>query len=240
MRRIHLLSTVAASLLLCSGALHAQGKLEIVGGDTHDWGTVAPAKLTTVVKVKNVGSGDLNVLEVRPTCLCTIAPIDKNLLKPGEVAQINITLDASSKSGLVERNIIIRSNDSSNPQQTLHLRATIKRDLTLTPANYLVVQGGRKGVESPATAIVITNTSDAPITIFSPGAPQGNVKARFEMPPQKELKPGEQLELKAFITPLDAAGMSGNIKVKTTSQQTPFIELVIAGTMAQDDKSQSH
>jgi Protein of unknown function (DUF1573) len=240
MRRVDLLHAISAFFLLCAGSLHAQGKLEIVGGDTHDWGTVAPGKLTAVVELKNVGSEDLNVLEVRPTCLCTIAPIDKNLLKPGEVARIDVTLDATTKAGPLERNIVIRSSDPDRPQQTLRLKATLTRDLTFTPSSYFVVEGGRRGVEMPATPIVVTNTGNTPFTIHMPGAPQGNFKARFDMPRQVELKPGEKFELKAFITPLADADISGTIKMKTSSPQTPFADLFVTGTMAQDDKSQSH
>jgi hypothetical protein len=239
MRFQHILHSVAVFLLLCAASLHAQGKLEIIGGSTHDWGNVAPGKLTAVVELKNVGSGDLNIVEVRPTCLCTIAPIDRNLLKPGEIAKINITLDASSKTGVVERGIIIRSSDSSNPQQTLHLKATVKRDLTFAPSQALVVRGGQKDVEAPAEPVIVTNTADAPITLFAPGAPQGNFKSRFDMPAQVVLKPGEHLELKAFITPLVATGMAGTVKMKTSSQQMPYVDLTVAGTMGQDDRSQS-
>jgi hypothetical protein len=231
---------IAALLFLCAASLHAQGTLEIVGGDTHDWGTVSPGKLTTIVELKNVGASDLNISAVRPTCLCTVAPIDKNLLKPGEVAHVDITLDATSKFGPVERSIVIHSSDSSAPQRTLHLKATIKRDLTITPSNYLVVDGAMKDVESAAVPIVIANTGKTVVTLSPPGAPQGNFKARFDLLEQKELKPGEQLELKAFITPLVASGMTGTIKMRTTSPQMPFIDLTVTGTMVPADKSQSH
>lgn len=230
---------IAAVGSLGAGALHAQGTLEIQGGDTHDWGLVAPGRLTTIVKLKNVGSGTLNISEVRPTCLCTVAPIDRNMLEPGEIAHIDVTLDVTGKSGLVERNIVIRSSDSANPQRILRLKASVKRDLTITPSSYLVLNGGKKDLESAADPIVITNTSSAPITLYPPSAPQGNLKARFDMKEPRELKPGEQLELKGFITPLDAKSVSGTIKMKTSSPQFTFIDLVVTGTMAPEDKSQS-
>jgi hypothetical protein len=236
----HLLHTIAGLFLFSAISLHAQGKLEILGGDTHDWGNVAPGKLTAVVELKNVGSGDLKIVEVRPTCLCTIAPFDKNLLKPGEISKVDITLDATSKSGLVERNIIIRTSDSATPQQTLHLKAMVKRDLTFSPAQALIIRDAHKDVESAAEQIVVTNTASMPITIYTPGAPQGNIKSRFDMPEQVTLKPGENFVLKGFITPLAATGMTGTIKMKTSSQQMPYIDLTIAGTMAGGDASQSH
>ena len=88
MKRVHLIRTLfaAAVVTVCaSAAASAQGTLEIIGGDTYDWGTVAPGKLTTTVEVKNTGAQDLKITEVRPGCGCTAAPIDKNLLNPNEI-----------------------------------------------------------------------------------------------------------------------------------------------------------
>src|SRR5437667_12794840 len=61
------------------------GKIEIVGGDTYNWGNVQPGELKATIQVKNTGQGDLKITDVHPGCGCTVtSPIDKNPLKPGE------------------------------------------------------------------------------------------------------------------------------------------------------------
>jgi hypothetical protein len=229
---VRALFTAAVVAVCASAAASAQGKLEIIGGDTYDWGTVAPGKLTTTVEVKNIGNGDLKISEVRPGCGCTAAPIDKNLLKEGEIGKINITLDVTARTGPVEKTVSITSSDSSQAVRILHLKANIKRAITFTPSQYFVVTEGKMGVESPATAIRIANTSDAPITIYPPEFTNGNVKVRFDLKEKKDLKPGEEYELKAYVTPLEGETLYGAAKMKTSSNESPSIDLTISGTMA--------
>lgn len=226
---------VAAAVVLYGGvAVHAQSKMEIVGGDTYDWGTVAPGKLQTVVQVKNVGTQELKINEVRPSCGCTAAPIDKNLLQPGEIGKISITLDVSSRSGPVEKTITITSNDSTAPVRTLHLKADVHRAITVTPMQYMLVNDGKVGVASQASAMMIKNTSDKPITIYPPElVPGGNIGVVFNLSAKRDLKPGEEFELKATVTPKEERSLYGTAKMKTTSTEMPVIDFTINGTMTQ-------
>ena len=52
------------------GAL-AQPKLEVIGGETYDWGKVKPPKeghLEAEIKMKNVGDRSMKITDVRPGC----------------------------------------------------------------------------------------------------------------------------------------------------------------------------
>ncbi|MEP7219559.1 MAG: DUF1573 domain-containing protein [Bacteroidota bacterium] len=213
-------------------AARAQGKLEIIGGDIHDWGTVAPGKLTAVVEVKNIGAGELNITDVHPSCSCTASPIDKKVLGPGEIGKISIPVDAANKRGLVEKTITIASSDPTAAVKVLRLRATIKQSIMFTPSQYFTLIDGKVGVEMPATTVRITNSGDSAFTVFPPELAKGNVRVRFDMTGKKELKVGEELELKAYITPLDKESISGTVKLKTTDPEYPTVDLTISGTLA--------
>ncbi len=237
MTRSSMIRTAAAAiaLVVTAGTMAvAQPKLEIVGGDTYDWGKVAPAKLTTVVQVKNAGNADLKITEVRPGCGCTAAPIDKDLLKPGEIGKISITLDVTSRSGLTEKIVTITSNDTAAPSQVLHLKADVRRAVTFTPMQYLVVANGAKGVEAAASPITIKNTSDAPITVEVPQLAAGEkVKVRFDMKGKKELKPGEEFTLLSYITPTEAMSVQSKVMMKTSSSEMPSIEIPLSVTVSE-------
>lgn len=237
MRNFSIIRTIAAgfALALAAGtAAYAQPKMEIVGGDTYDWGRVPPGKLTTVVQVKNVGDQDLKISEVRPACGCTAAPIDKNLLPPGDIGKISITLDVNSRSGPVEKTVTISSNDSTMPARILHLKADVHRAITCTPMQYMLVTDAKVGVESPASAVTIKNTSDAPFTLQKPELTgDGNFSARYNLTAAKVLKPGDEFELKAFITPKDETSLRGTIRVNTTNSETPSIDIPVNGSMSQ-------
>jgi len=236
MKPVYLIRGAFAAALLsaCIGsAAHAQGKIEIVGGDTHDWGTVAPSNLTTVVEIKNTGQGDLKITEVRPGCGCTLASkIDKDVLKPGEIGKFNIGLNvASYQPGPISKIVTIRSSDPADSVKILHLAATIKRAFTVTPSNYFLVSNGKVGVEAAASSVHIKNTGEQAFTVFPPEFGTGNIKVRFDLKEKKELKPGDDLELKAYVTPLEAQSVYGSIKVKTSSKEQENIDLNVTGTM---------
>ncbi len=241
MKGMHLLRGLSAAALVAicmAGTAYAQGKLEIVGGDTYDWGTVAPGKLTTVVEVKNVGTGELKISDVHPSCGCTAAPIDKNVLQPNEIGKISVSLDVSTRSGPVEKTISITSDDAANAVQILRLRANIRRPLTVTPAMYMVISDGKVGVESAATPLRISNSSEETITLYPPEFAQGNATVRFDMQGKKELKPGEEYELKAYVTPKEESHVYGQVKMKTTSTEMPSLDFNVSGTMVKPDAPQ--
>lgn len=225
----------AVALAFVAGATaFAQPKMDIIGGDTHDWGTVAPGKLTTVVELKNVGNSELKIADVRPGCGCTAAPIDKNLLAPGEVGKISITLDVSQRSGPVDKIVTITSNDSTAPSRVLHLKADVRRAITCTPMQYMLVTNATKGVETASSPMTIKNTSDAPITFEVPTlADGGNISVRFDMTAPKTLKPGEEFPLVAHVTPKEATSLYGVIKVKTSNTEMPTFDVSLSGTMNQ-------
>ena len=80
--------------VLWSASLQAQPKLIMVAGDTYDWGVVTDlaAPLKSRIELKNVGTQEVVIDEVKPTCGCTLAPLEKNRLQPGESTFMNITL----------------------------------------------------------------------------------------------------------------------------------------------------
>jgi hypothetical protein len=214
-----------------------KGTIEVVGGTSFDWGTVAPGELTTVIEVRNLGPGDVKITEVRPSCGCTVAPIDKNLLHPGEVGKISVKLDARTRFGQQHKVITVMS-DATNPQQVITLTANVKPVVQVTPVNYFLINDAPVGVEQ-SSALKLKNASEKPMTIFPPTLEDGNVKIRFNLTKKKDLKPGEEIELTAYITPLAAGAINGKIHVKTSTKEEPVKELSIYGTATAKEATHS-
>jgi len=221
-----------AILVAGSVASTAQGKIEVVGGDTYDWGVVAPGKLKAAIKVRNIGSDSLKINEVRPACGCTVAPIDKNLLQVGEEATIDVTLDVAGRTGPVEKTITLSSTDKDTPYYIIHLKAKVHRALTIMPSNYFVVSEGQKGVATDVSAIRIMNTGTTPVTLNPPQLNAGNVKIEFPgMEEPREVQPGDALELQARVTPLDDKYLFGELSMSTSSPEMPQLTLSVTGSM---------
>lgn len=215
--------------LSCTLAV-AQPKMVIVGGETHDWGKVPPQVLHTEIQIKNEGNQDLHIKEVRPGCGCTASKLDTDVVAPGAQAVVKITLDAANKSGELVKIVSITTDDPTTPSVTYTLKASIKRAMTITPADYFLVNNGKIGVEQE-TKIMITNSGEEEFTVEAPEFVSGNMKVRFDLKKAQVLKPGDGMELKAFVTPSAAGSMNGSVKVKTTSKERPELALAIYGNI---------
>jgi len=241
--------TAVLAMALAAGIAYAQPKIEIVGGDKYDWGTVAPAKLTATIRIKNAGDSTLNISDVRPGCGCTLTKIDKKELAPGDEATIDLSLDAVYRTGDLTKTVTISSNDRSAPYKVLTLHANVKRAVQFVPAQYFILSDAKVGQEMEAQSVRILNSGDTPFKVSPPTLAGGNVKARFALVSPKdgkiadgqtyELQPGQEVEVKAYVTPQDARSVYGTVRMETTSSEYPSVDLSITGTMAQTTTSTS-
>lgn len=143
MKKIH---TILFSITLLCGGLVAcmsnteQGKrdkraesLQYVEKDTEayttikyidsvkDFGTV---KKGTQVKLKytfqNVGINPLYVINVQPSCGCTVADFTKGAILPGKTGEINASFDSNhGTTGSVRKSLIVTTNTTNDPNYVL-------------------------------------------------------------------------------------------------------------------------
>jgi hypothetical protein len=222
---------VAFTLVLIGAAsAFAQAKIEVVGGDTFDWGKVPPGELTTTIEIRNSGTSTLHISKIQPGCGCTAAPIDKDTLQPGEIGKMSVKLDARTRAGALHKTIAIYSDDPVAPVKMVNLKADIRPVLEFRPAQWFMVNDGKVGAETASTVSII-NSGDKPFTVFAPELTSGNVKARFNLTDKQELKPGQELQITAYVTPQAAGPLNGIVRLKTSTKEYPFVELVMYGNV---------
>lgn len=221
--------------MVCAIAAHAQAKLEIVGGETYDWGRVKPPKtghLDAEIKMKNVGTERLKITDVHPGCGCTKTDPDKLELAPGEVSTMQVQLSVfPSLVGSVRKNIEVSwmdagSSDTSEKKTTIWLTAFMYRALVVHPMPFINFVNLQVGTETESI-VLIENNSDQDITLYDWVADNGitcNYKDRVTV------KPKEKIELVARFTPKEAGGFTGMVKAKTSSPDLPVLELPAYGT----------
>jgi hypothetical protein len=227
--RTVLVALAAATVFTATAS--AQAKIEVVGGDTFDWGKVAPGDLKTVIELRNAGTDTLKIDRIQPGCGCTAAPIDKNVLGPGETGKISVNLDAKNRSGALHKIITVYSDDPVAPTTVINLKAEIKPVMEFRPTEWFLVNDAKVGVES-ASSIRLVNSGDAAFTVFPPELTTGNFQVRFNMKEKQELQPGQEIEITAFVTPQAAGAMNGTIRLKTTTKEYPTKELTVYGNVA--------
>jgi hypothetical protein len=230
-KALRTLVMTAALFAVAAGSASAQGKIQVEGGDTYNWGRVGPGELKATIEVKNVGDAPLKISDVRPSCGCTAAPIDKNLLQPGETGRISVKMNATGF-GPVKKSLTISSDDPVNPSQVIFLSADIRPVMTFEPADYFLVNNGQVGVPTIAS-VTIVNRSEEPFTVEAPVLVTSNVKISFSMTGPVTVKAGEKLEIKAEVTPLKTGPVNGEVRVKTSTKEKPELVFNIWGNVAE-------
>jgi len=206
----------------------SQPKLEIVGGDTYDWGEVDgnQSTLRAKVKIKNAGNDKLTIPEVKPTCGCTTAPLDKSELQPGEIATLDITLRIGGSGNEVSKSIRIMSNDPKEPQKVLWLKCKVIRDFQITPNKYFAFQDMTVGYDK-SEKVTIKNNSKEVIKIydFKIEPKELSINLRGEV----NIKPGQQIELIATARPNEQGNFRGTVTFKTNNKDNSEVSISAYG-----------
>lgn len=211
---------------LFSNLIFAQPKLEIVGGDTYNWGTVKPTDdpLKAKVKIRNAGTELLKITEVKPGCGCTTAPLDKSELNPGEEATLDIALRIGGAANEITKSIRISSNDPKNPNKYLFLKARVYHPISLSPTQYFTFNEMTVGKESTAK-LTMKNNTDHKVKLSNVEFTPADLS--LNLPKEKILLPGETFELIAKVIPQKKGYFNCSVKIKTTDPDMK--ELVIPG-----------
>lgn len=236
-----------AVALFTTVAAIAQPKLEVVGGDTYDWGKVKPPKegyLEATIQMKNTGDRAVRITEVRPGCGCTKTDPDKYDLKPGEVSTMKVKLNISpTQSGSLTKSITLSwadlaGNDALKAFRTggtpvasgldtnirtgyLYLKADVIREVSFLPAMYFSFNDLKVGVEA-VSKIEVSNNSDSDITLSDWKTDGGLVVNHTG---RVVVKAKSKLEIVGKVVPSAKGNYSGGVKFKTTHPDNPEVDL---------------
>jgi hypothetical protein len=225
-------SILVLLFLLSISIVYSQPKLEIVGGNTYNWGKVYPknSPLSTKITIKNTGNELLKVVEVKPGCGCTTAPIQKNELKPNETTTIDVNLNITSYTGDIVKSVRITTNDPSSPDTYLYLKANVFRPIIITPGNYLGKSVIYTGTETNFE-YKLKNITDKPINIkevtFSPAEAKIDIKKGDVLPPNQE----RAFTIKFYAK--DKGRLNGNLHLKTDYTDDADINIFFYGNITE-------
>ncbi len=126
-------SAVLLATLLCAGAAAEEPRAQGAAGpqirvepESFDFGRALPGKtLRKEFTLRNTGEQELVIEGVSTSCGCTAAVIGKTKLQPGASSPLSVTFETRSYQGLVERQVLVRSNDPKTPQLAIKVQATV-------------------------------------------------------------------------------------------------------------------
>mgnify|MGYP000263822031 CR=1 FL=1 len=250
-----LLHTVTMFVFAAVMAFAQQPKLEIVGGETFDWGKVKPPKeghLAAEIKIRNSSPREIKLLEIRPGCGCTKTDPDKMEIPSGEVSTMGVKLNINpAQSGPIVKSITVRwgdkegiaardefhkngtpipvNLDTTESFSYISLKADIQRSLVLGPNQYFSFADAKIGQEVTST-VYLTNNDSNPITISDFVTDGGIVVNVMD---KRVIKPGEKLEIVARYVPQAKGQITGGLKFATSSVDVPAIDIRAYGQVAE-------
>ncbi len=207
-------------------------KLDIVGGDTYDWGKVKPkdSPLKAKIKVQNIGKATLYVKEVKAGCGCTATKIDRDTIPPGEFGTVDISLNVATVTGGVTKTVTVYSNDPTNNAHIIWLKAEVVRAVSLS-LPYMAFNDLAIG-KSSTQKIMIKNNSTETVTVDKFEASNGLV---LNLKGKTEIKPGAELELVGTFVPQAEGYFNSLIKFTTSNPDFPTVEVSAYGNVTKPD-----
>lgn len=154
--------------LLASSVAYAQPRLSMPS--VQDFGTVSPeskrtekASLNANLMLRNTGTSLLVISEVRPSCGCTAAPLDRDSLAPGDSTTMRLTFALPNTNGPISKTVTIRTNEAVDSIHVLTVKADVQRPIQLS-ASFFPFDKAVMGQPVNAT-VTLRSFTDQPITI---------------------------------------------------------------------------
>lgn len=215
-------------LISFSAILSSQPKMEMVGGDTYDWGKVRPVEnpLKATAYIKNTGDEALRIFRVEPGCGCTTAPLSNDYIQPGDSAQLDIKLELRNAKDELTKTIDIYTNDPTKKIYKYNLKALIQVPLDTEP-RFFAFNTMKVGEETIAK-LKITNNLDEPVTIKKIISSHEDIK--LDIKAEDILKAGETKTVTAKYTPNKEGSFNASMTIMTDNIDMPRLRISAYGT----------
>lgn len=180
--------------------------------------------------VMNVGTGSLEISNVKSSCGCTVAEMAKKSLAPGEETKVSVTFNLQGKQGPQTKVISVSSNDPDVPVYKLELKGNAVAAIEVEPRflNYGNV------VEELLPPQTIKIASNKPEISFNVTGSTASDAASFTTE-VKTIEAGKKYEIVVTnIKPLPAGIAQGVINVATDDPKRLTIPVRYHATIVGD------
>lgn len=173
-----LVKAVVAGVLCLTAQLSAAPKIKFEQ-TMYDFGKTSQVDTVTgVFKFKNVGDEVLKLEQPKPTCGCTVVEFKSDTLKPGESGELPFTMNLGQFRTVLEKHIIVKSNDPQTPEISLGLKVDYTPLYELSPVS--LTPNLAFGVDQVEQSTTITRTDGKPLKIQRLDTSKSWVKATLE------------------------------------------------------------
>jgi hypothetical protein len=187
----------------------------------YDFGKVSAGELVKHSFIfTNTGDQVLEITAVQPSCGCTTAGEWSRKVEPGKTGMIPLQFNSANFSGPVTKHATVSSNDKAHAQTALQIKGTVWRPIEVTP-QFAVLNVMPEAATNPPTKVRIVNNLETPLDVWSVSCNNTNFTVDLQTN-----KPGKEFEIAVAVIPSGNAGnMQGQINVKTSSTNTPVLNI---------------
>jgi len=181
--------------------------------------------------VKNEGNTTLQINDVKPACGCTIADYDKTI-EPGKTGKVHAKVNISTFNGPISKDITVTTNDVTNPQIELTVKAIVKPLIEVKPgyARFNVLPGE---MENAKTVQVIGSPDGTSFNVLSATLPLEGANVSFRKATDAERIPdisGKQWAVEVVLTDDARVGPLAEYVIVTTDHpKQKEIKIPISG-----------
>ncbi len=192
----------------------------------HDFGEQwVGGQMKHTFEVKNVGDKPLKILNVKPSCGCTLAGKFDKVIEPGATGKIPVSVNSAKLFGKFKKTIRVTTNDPTNQNATLSIAGVIKHYVSVTPRSASFRQ--LKPAEEKDFTLKLINNGEEPLELTLP-KPQIGASFTAEI---VEKVPGKEFELIIHAKPPYKEGrLSATINLKTNNPKQANLKIRVSGT----------
>jgi len=175
--------------------------------------------------LRNDGDAPLRIESLLPTCYCTTAKADANVVPAGGTTKIHVTIDPSDFSGPIEKGVEIATNDPQAPTQLVQVGMTVRPGIAIVPPELDFGAVPAAGSKELTVALKVPKERPLQVKAVTPGAAYLAVE-------QEQLQTDDRTGVRLYVKvkPGAPAGpFASSIVVETNDAAKPRIEIPVRG-----------
>lgn len=193
----------------------------------YDFGRVQAGKLVLYdFWFKNIGTGPLEILRVKPTCVCTQAGTYSRIVPPGKRGKISISVDTSRLTGAVTKKVIVDTNEAGQPARIIEMKGHVWEAIGVTPRKVAFGRVPRETLATlpPSQTLTLVNNLKTPVELSNTRSSNAVFSAALRV-----IQPGKKFELVVSGGPAAESGMNhAMIEIDTNLTEEPVVRVPVS------------
>lgn len=198
-------------------------------GSVFDFGTAKSGEtIRHVFRVANHGRADLEILQLRTDCGCTVAKSSTKTVSPGEYVDVAADLSLVGLEGEVKKRVLIETNDARNPLAILMMRGNVEADIHAKPRK-LIIDESNSSVAAREHAIDLFCNDNVTFDVTGVSCRSSDLNVHFET-----IEKGKRYRLYVARSTADSSmsELKTQVLVRTSHPRESLLVIPVAITQA--------